>query len=62
MMLVAVLPFVCAAYEREYIRTDRVMGLAGQGDDIGFTNVELQIVKMLQADVREGATKLQIPW
>ena len=61
-VLVAVLPFVCAAYEREYIRTDKLMGLAGQGDEIEFTSVELQVVKMLRADVREGATKLQIPW
>ncbi len=53
---------ICAAFERHYVRTDQVLNIYQQGDEIGFTNVEGQLVVVLREGVREGATKLGIAW
>ena len=38
---------VCDAFERYYVRTDRLMGLMQQGDDIYFTRVEGQLARII---------------
>jgi hypothetical protein len=53
---------VSAAFERHYVRIDRIMAPMQAGDDIGFTMVEGQLTLMLRQDVRDGATALGIPW
>ena len=53
---------VCAAFEQQYLRTDRVMTTMRQGDDISANIVEGQLTLMLRQSVRDGATTLGIPW
>jgi hypothetical protein len=57
----ALLP-LCAAFERDYVRADRIMTPMRQGEDISSTMVEGQVAIMLRNDVREGATTLGIAW
>ena len=53
---------ICDAFERYYVRADRVIAPMTQGDDISITMVEGRLVIMLRQDVRDGATVLGIPW
>ena len=53
---------VCAAFERHYIESDHIMSPMCQGDDMGITEVEGQLVIRLRQGVRDGATTLRIPW
>ena len=53
---------VCTTYERHYAHIDRLMVPMIQQDNIAFNMVEGRLVFMLRDGVREGATKLGIPW
>jgi drug/metabolite transporter (DMT)-like permease len=58
----AMLVLVSATAESHFIRIDQVMAPMNQRDIIVPNMVEGRVVIMLRDDVREGATKLDIPW
>ena len=53
---------VCTAFERHYVRIDRIFGSMKEGDNISFTGAESQLTLMLRQYVRDGATELGLSW